>query len=251
MSEEKEKYSLAELSEDAGLSWKNYLSKAIRKGLDVFARLKGQGTLTILDEIDSETKQATFMNLDMKNQLWGLPYSELEKLMIDMPPWHITSVVPPDIVQEDPNHFQFQFRGESINENDLFLLVPATDKTENKTTDKTEHQAIKKTGQRAGNELHKVFWRAFVAFREENNINPDYKQVWQMIYDDFQHYSESPYQERPNYDIKEIIVAIDPVNVPSPKLNWEIRQKGKSDTYDLKQSLPSLLSRLKKNPPLI
>ena len=122
MSEEKEKYSLAELSEDAGLSWKNYLSKAIRKGLDVFARLKGQGTLTILDEIDSETKQATFMNLDMKNRLWELPYSELEKLMIDMPPWHITSVVPPDIVQEDPKHFQFQFRGESINENNLFLV---------------------------------------------------------------------------------------------------------------------------------
>ena len=129
--------------------------------------------------------------------------------------------------------------------------MPATDKTVNQTTDKTEHQAIKKTGQRAGNELHKVFWRAFVAFREKNNINPDYKQVWQMIHDDFQHYSESPFQERPNYDINEIIVTIDPVNVPSPKLNWEIRQKGKSDTYDLKQSLPSLLSRLKKTPPLI
>ena len=100
-----------------------------------------------------------------------------------MPPWHITSVVPPDIVQEDPKHFQFQFRGESINENDLFLLVPATDKTENKKTAETEHQAIKKTGQRAGNELHKVFWRAFVAYREENNVNPEYKHVWEMIYD--------------------------------------------------------------------
>ena len=170
--------------------------------------------------------------------------------MIDTPPWNIISVVPPDIVKEDPKHYQFQFQGESINENDLFF-VRTTNKTVNQKTDETEHRAIKKTGQRAGNELHKVFWRAFVAFREENNINPEYKQVWQMIYDDFQHHSESPYQERPNYDINEIIVTIDPVNVPSPKLNWEIRQKGKADTYDLRASLPSLLSRLKKNPPLI
>ena len=139
--------SLTEFAEDCGNTPLNILRKSIRLQRSAFVRLKGQGTLTILDEVDYETKQATFMNLDMKNQLWELPYSELEKLMIDMPPWHITSVVPPDIVQKDPEHFQFQFRGESINENDLFLLVPATDKTENKKTAETEHQAIKKTGQ--------------------------------------------------------------------------------------------------------
>ena len=41
MSDEKELFSLTELAEDAGISWRNYLSKAIRKGRDIYARLKG------------------------------------------------------------------------------------------------------------------------------------------------------------------------------------------------------------------
>ena len=37
-------------------------------------------------------------------------------MMIDTPPWNIISVVPPDIVKEDPKHYKFQFQGEFINE---------------------------------------------------------------------------------------------------------------------------------------
>ena len=259
MSEEKEKYSLAELSEDAGLSWKNYLSKAIRKGIDVFARLKGQGTLTILDEVDSETMQPIFKNLDMKNQLWELPYRELEKLMIDMPPWHITSVVPPDIVQEDPKHYQFQFRGESINENDLFLLVPATDKTLNQTTDKTEHQAIKKIGKRSNKELHRIFWRAFTSLRDESGFDPKSKEVWQIIYDELkaedQFRGKKEHQPERTYDPRDHIEVIDSVNMPSPKLQWIMSAETDSriseqGTYSL-ISLPALLYKLKKKPPQV
>jgi len=258
MSEEKEMYSLAELSEDAGLSWKNYLSKAIRKGLDVFARLKGQGTLTILDEVDYETMQATFKNVDMKNQLWKLPYSELEKLMIDMPPWDITSVVPPDIVQEDPKHFQFQFRGESINENDLFLLIP-TDESVNQTTDETEHRAIKKIGKRSNKELHRIFWRAFTSLRDESGFDPKSKEVWQIIYDELkaedQFRGKKGIRPERTYDPRDHIDVIDSVNMPSPKLQWIISATTDSriseqGTYSL-ESLPALLSKLKKTPPKV
>ena len=158
--------------------------------------------------------------------------------MIDTPPWNIISVVPPDIVKEDPKHYQFQFQGESINENDLFF-VRTTNKTVNQKTDETEHRAIKKTGQRAGNELHKIFWRAFVAYREENNINPEYSQVWQMLLEDYNEHSEKPY-ERYNYDVNEIIVSIN-----STELSWIITKLEKSDSYGI-VSLPSLLTRLKK-----
>ena len=41
MSDEKDLFSLTELAEDAGISWRNYLSKAIRKGRDIYAKLKG------------------------------------------------------------------------------------------------------------------------------------------------------------------------------------------------------------------
>ena len=119
--------SLTEFAEDCGKTPLNILRKSIRLQTSAFVRLKGQGTLTIFDEIDGQAI-ANFMKMDLKNQLWELPDSELEKMMLDTPPWHITSVVPPDIVQEDPKHFQFQFRGESINENNLFLV-----KKENKT----------------------------------------------------------------------------------------------------------------------
>ena len=58
--------SLTEFAEDCGNTPLNILRKSIRLQRSAFVRLKGQGTLTILDEVDYETKQATFMNLDMK-----------------------------------------------------------------------------------------------------------------------------------------------------------------------------------------
>jgi len=204
MSEEKEKYSLAELSEDAGLSWKNYLSKAIRKGIDVFARLKGQGTLTILDEVDSETMQPIFKNLDMKNKLWGLPYRELEKLMIDMPPWHITSVVPPDIVQEDPKHFQFQFRGESINENNLFL-VKKENKTHESETDESklevkqfpQENLQKRKAKPVKKEHTLLFLRALIDCDKKQKKESTADQIWKHLKENL----------RRKYDAEEAIIS--------------------------------------------
>ena len=51
MSDEKELFSLTELAEDAGISWRNYLSKAIRKDRDIFARLKGVERLNVHSSI--------------------------------------------------------------------------------------------------------------------------------------------------------------------------------------------------------
>jgi hypothetical protein len=235
--------SLTEFAEDCGKTPLNILRKSIRLQTSAFVRLKGQGTLTIFDKIDGQAI-ANFMKMDLKNQLWELPDSELEKMMLDTPPWHITSVVPPDIVQEDPKHYQFQFQGETINEDDLFLVVPATNKTENKKTNETKDRAKKIKRQRAGNELHKVFWRAFVAYRKENNIDPEYIAVWQMLLEDFNEHSEKPY-ERYSYDVNEIIVSIN-----STELSWTIAKLGKSGSYGV-GSLPALLYLLKKNPPQI
>ena len=182
-----EKCRLTVLAIKLGIHWHVLLDDLVRSQKSVFVRLKGQGTLFTINKIDDETPNVTDNKIDLKMQLWKLPEDELKKMLIDLPPWRIYNVVPFSYVLEKPQTFQFQIVPESIDENDLFLVSP-TNETVNQTTDETEHRAIKKTGQRAGNELHKVFWRAFVAFREENNINPEYKQVWQMIYDDFQHH---------------------------------------------------------------
>jgi hypothetical protein len=46
--------SLSELAEDYGKTPLNYLRKSIRLQRAIFVRLKGQGTLTIFDEIDGQ-----------------------------------------------------------------------------------------------------------------------------------------------------------------------------------------------------
>jgi len=48
-------------------------------------RLKGQGRLIIFDEINAETKEATFQDVDLKNQLWELPERELEQMLLEQP----------------------------------------------------------------------------------------------------------------------------------------------------------------------
>ena len=204
MSEEKEKIRLTVLARKTDIHWQNILDDSIRFQKAVFVRLKGQGTLTILDEVDSETKQATFMNLDMKNQLWGLPYSELEKLMIDMPPWHITSVVPPDIVQEDPNHFQFQFRGESINENNLFL-VKKENKTHESETDESklevkqfpQENLQKRKAKPVKKEHTLLFLRALIDCDKKQKKESTADQIWKHLKENL----------RRKYDAEEAIIS--------------------------------------------
>ena len=77
--------SLTELAEDSGKTPLNFLRKSIRLHRAVFVRLKGQGRLIIFDEINAETKEATFQDVDLKNQLWELPESELEQMLLEQP----------------------------------------------------------------------------------------------------------------------------------------------------------------------
>ena len=77
--------SLSELAEDYGKTPLNYLRKSIRLQRAIFVRLKGQGTLTIFDEINAETKEATLKEVDLKDKLWELPESELEQMLLEQP----------------------------------------------------------------------------------------------------------------------------------------------------------------------
>ena len=77
--------SLIELAEDSGKTPLNFLRKSIRLKRVVFVRLKGQGRLIIFDEINAETKEATFQDVDLKDQLWELPESELEQMLLEQP----------------------------------------------------------------------------------------------------------------------------------------------------------------------
>ena len=77
--------SLIELAEDSGKTPLNFLRKSIRLHRAVFVRLKGQGRLIIFDEINAETKEATFQDVDLKNQLWELPERELEQMLLEQP----------------------------------------------------------------------------------------------------------------------------------------------------------------------
>lgn len=105
-------------------------------------------------------------------------------------------------------------------------------------------------------ELHKIFWRAFVFLRDEDDLEPQYKQVWQAIYDDYaKSTSQETLAEHRQFDPKEHIETIDPVGLPqTTKLCWVIATAGgevsDQGSYKL-HSLPNLLNRLKNSPPQI
>ena len=105
-------------------------------------------------------------------------------------------------------------------------------------------------------ELHKIFWRAFVFLRDEDGLEPQYKQVWQAIYDDFvKSTSQETLAEHRQFDPKEHIETIDPVGLTqTTKLCWLIATAGgevsDQGSYIL-HSLPKLLNRLKNSPPQI
>ena len=105
-------------------------------------------------------------------------------------------------------------------------------------------------------ELHKIFWRAFVFLRDEDGLEPQYKQVWQVIYDDYaKSTSQETLAEHRQFDPKDHIDTIDPVGLPqTTKLCWVIATAGgdvsDQGSYKL-NSLPNLLNRLKNSPPQI
>ena len=106
-------------------------------------------------------------------------------------------------------------------------------------------------------ELHKIFWRAFVHLRDKDEfpVEPQYKQVWQAIYDDVNNSDiEDSLAEHRKFDPKDIIEKIDSIGImKTTKLFWLVATAGgetlSQGDYSL-SSLPSLLNKLK-NPPKI
>ena len=104
-------------------------------------------------------------------------------------------------------------------------------------------------------ELHKIFWRAFVHLRDKDEfpVEPQYKQVWQAIYDDVNNSDiEDSLAEHRKFDPKDIIEKIDSIGITkTTKLFWLFATAGgetlSQGDYSL-SSLPSLLNKLKKSP---
>jgi len=250
--DEKRFISLTEIAESCGMSPLSYLRKAIRNQKSIFARLRGTGAII------TGKKLGDYHKISLQFQLWDLSYDNLKKMNFNKPPWKITSLYRPDVIYGKPDVQFTYYEPEPIDENDLFLLMP-TDETLNQTTDETEHRAIKKIGKRSNKELHRIFWRAFTSLRDESGFDPKSKEVWQIIYDELK--AEDQFRgkkgTRPErtYDPRDHIEVIDSVNMPSPKLQWIIAATTDSriseqGTYSL-ESLPALLSKLKKTPPKV
>ena len=115
---------------------------------------------------------------------------------------------------------------------------------------------FKNIQQKTNPEIHKIFWRTFIFLREEFSRDPKYKEVWQAIYDDVKKSDiEDSLAVRREFDPKEIIEKIDSIGIPkNTKLFWIIATAGGETSsqgdYSL-SSLPSLINKLKKDPPKI
>ena len=140
---------------------------------------------------------------------------------------------------------------------DAHLKVKASgDKQDKAPHTNTNISVTKQRRLKSNPELHEIFWRAFVFLRDEDGSEPQYKRVWEVIYNDFAKSKEQEtLQEHRQFDPKEHIEDIDPVGVPqNTKLYWVIATAGgkisSQGDYAL-VSLPSLLNKLKSNPPKI
>lgn len=175
MSDEKEFFSLTELAEDTEISWRNYLSKAIRKGRDIFVRLKDLEFLNIhssrltLNSLEEMNKFRTTDGYDFPEYVqihehyiawtpyWLLPKTELLKLLRDMPLWEIRRVTPTWVLIEnsegkfeekeinelDRNAYTSYIEPVLIDENNIFLFKP-TDETEKQSIDEKKIIAEKR-----------------------------------------------------------------------------------------------------------
>ena len=140
---------------------------------------------------------------------------------------------------------------------DAHLKVKASgDKQDKAPYTNTNISVTKQRRLKSNPELHKIFWRAFVFLRDEDGLEPQYKQVWQVIYDDVAKSTKNEtLAEHRQFDPKEHIETIDPVGLTqTTKLCWLIATAGgevsDQGSYIL-HSLPKLLNRLKNSPPQI
>lgn len=129
--------SLIELAEDSGKTPLNFLRKSIRLKRVVFVRLKGQGRLTIFDEINAETKEATLKEVDLKDQLWELPESELEQMLLEQPTEEIKN-----------DGSQLSSENQSINKTKTEHIAADEDNGELKKSSIKDFENIKITGKR-------------------------------------------------------------------------------------------------------
>ncbi len=129
--------SLIELAEDSGKTPLNFLRKSIRLKRVVFVRLKGQGRLTIFDEINAETKEATLKEVDLKDQLWELPESELEQMLLEQPTEEIKN-----------DGSQLSSENQSINKTKTEHIAADEDNGELKKSSNKDFENIKITGKR-------------------------------------------------------------------------------------------------------
>ena len=129
--------SLIELAEDSGKTPLNFLRKSIRLKRVVFVRLKGQGRLIIFDEINAETKEATLKKVDLKKQLWELPESELEQMLLEQPTEEIKN-----------DGSQLSSENQSINKTKTEHIAADEDNGELKKSSIKDFENIKITGKR-------------------------------------------------------------------------------------------------------
>ena len=179
MSDEKELFSLTELAEDAGISWRNYLSKAIRKGRDIYAKLKGFETLDVhssrltlnsLEEMNEFRTPDGYVfpeNVKIKEHyrawadIWLLPKSYHYQLLRDMPLWEIRRVTPTwvliensegkfkekEINKRDRNAYTSYIEPVLIDENHLFLFKSTDEKDKIEVKDERV-KSLRATGKR-------------------------------------------------------------------------------------------------------
>ncbi len=118
---------------------------------------------------------------------------------------------------------------------------------------KKNKRAHLKTNQSSRNyhlEVSHLFFRTLKELRKrDNGVDPTYKAVWSAIHNEYDLIRENEdILAKPEFDEKEIICVMDSVSTPAAKLVWLIREDNAEGTFKL-SSLPSLISRLKKNPP--
>jgi hypothetical protein len=122
---------------------------------------------------------------------------------------------------------------------------------------RSKKQSVKtRKSNKSNPELGLIFWRAFKYLENDQSSEPQYKQVWETVYDEVETERQlnEPIPKKRTYDPHEHILTIDSIDTPTPKLNWLIGGTNgrviKQGTFSL-SSLPSMMTKLKRTPPKI
>jgi hypothetical protein len=236
MSDEKELLSLTELAEDAGISWRNYLLKAIRKGRDIFARLKNieylnvQSSRLTLKSLEKLKECKTSGDFDIPEDgeihehyiawqpYWLLPKTELTNLLRDMPLWEIRRVTPTwvliensegkfeekEINEPDRKAYTSYIEPVLIDENNIFLV-----KTKNETHERETGESTIEIKQVSQENLQK---RKVKSVKKEHTLlflsameDCDKKQIKESTADQIWKYLKENLRRK--YDAEEAIIS--------------------------------------------